>query len=301
MREPTKSERLLLVVFAAMIMVFLGLLLRGWLQRAMSQQQSQQEVLREQLVELRRWQGEKQIWEERGRWLAGNPLPAWEQENSDASFVQDLQRSVAASGIEILSQRLAENLTAPGFESVSVQLVVRASTEELVRWLHDLQQPGKFLAVNQLNIRADGDGENLRAEMQLTRFYRVVDAQALLEETPLMQEPTPAVMPDSEGMPGPVPEIAPESGQETAPPPIPAPPAGEDLDLVPLTPSQPAPELPGEAPLPSPPAESIDEEEELPPNPVLPFDDVFDPGNPDEPVSSPAPEVFDLLPVPATP
>jgi len=44
--------------------------------------------------------------------------------------------------------------------------------------------------------------------------------------------------------------------------------------------------------------EFIEADEDLPPNPVLPFDDVFDPNNPDEPVQSPGEEVFELLPVP---
>jgi len=282
MRSPTKSEQLLLAVFGAMILVFVGIVIWGWLQRSLTQQRSEEVVLREQIDELRRWQSEKDIWEIRGRWLAANPPPVWAQEASEAAFVQELQRSVAASGIEILAQRLAGSESIPGFEQVTVQLTIRASTEELVRWLHELQQPGKYLAVTQLNVRADGDGENLRAEVQLTRTYRLVDGSPMLEETQEMQAPTPEQdQASKENGEAYVPMSPPDTVEpltpESTPPPVPQVP-DEDFSMD----------------------EALEADEDLPPNPVLPFDDVFDPNNPDEPVQSPSEEVFELLPVPAT-
>jgi len=276
MRAPTKSEKFLLGIFGAMVLGFLGLVVWGWLQRSLAHQRSQEIVLREQTTELHRWQGEKETWESRGRWLAGNPPPPWQREDSEAAFVQDLQRSVAASGLEILSQRLAGSASLPGFEEVTVQLTVRASTEELVRWLHGLQQPGRFLAVRQLNVRADGDKENLRAELQLTQFYQTVDGVPRLEEGSSMPE----TIPDESDFPA--------EGEEVRVP------LSPPVPITPLTSSaDEEPDLPRD--------EFLEAEEDLPPNPVLPFDDVFDSDGSEDPVHSPDPEVFELLPVPATP
>jgi hypothetical protein len=300
---------MLLVVFGLMVLGFLCIVAWGWVQRSLAQHRSQEIVLREQIEELRRWQGERSLWETRGRWLAENPPPVWKKEDSEASFVQDLQRSVASSGIEILSQRLEESMTFPGFEEVTVQLTIRSSTEELVRWLHDIQQPGEFLAVGQLNIRVDGDKESLRAEVRLTRFYRVVDAAPAVEESEPMQETPPA---EDQNLDQPLNETgaAHLSGNaaDAAPTPEPDPtpaempsPAMEETSIVPPAPAPaPAPAPSAETPQPDVDnvTESAEPQEELQPNPVLPFDDVFDPNNPDEPIQTPAPEVFDLLPVP---
>jgi hypothetical protein len=282
MRAPTKSEQLLLIIFGAMILGFVGIVIWGWFQKSLTQQRTQEIILQEQIDELRRWQGEKDIWETRGRWLAANPPPLWSREDSEATFVQELQRSVAVSGIEILSQRLAGTESLRGFEEVNVQLTIRASTEELVRWLHDLQQPGKYLAVSQLNLRADGEGENLRAEIQLTRFYRVVDGSPMLEESQDMQQsPQEEENNFEEPGDGRVPMSPPDAIEPLTPSPLPTPET-----------SSPDVSLPTE--------DGAMAEEELPPNPVLPFDDVFDPSNPDEPIQSPDEAVFELLPVPET-
>ena len=124
-----------------------------------------------QLEELQNWIDQAALWEQRANWLAENPPPVWERDVTESELVQELQTSLAEAGMEILNQRLLETSDLPGFREIGVQLQLRGSTEAVVRWLHQLQQPGRYIAIRQFNLKSDADRTNLRAEIHLTRHY----------------------------------------------------------------------------------------------------------------------------------
>jgi hypothetical protein len=312
MRALTKSESLLLSIFGAAILILL--LLLGWqsLQRGLSGQRQRAAALQGQLDELQQWVGQEALWRTRGEWLAAHPLPLWQREASESGLVQDLQNSLAGASINIINQSLAGTEQFGDFFAVTVQLTLRATTEELVRWLHATQQPGEFIQIQQLNLRADNEPPNLRAEVRLTRYFHAggleassavpdaLDALPPGEETAGTEEPsgTDAASPKVTATSPPTEAESLRPTEESDPFPTEAiPTTGEDF--IPEPAAEPT------APLPPTPAPEVTPEEEtadLPPAPVLPLDELSD-DLPDDAFTEtlPAaedPATIELLPVP---
>jgi hypothetical protein len=309
MRAPTKSESLLLGVFGIVIVVLF--LILGWqaLQRGLTGQRQRAAALQGQLDELSQWVGQEAVWQERGRWLMENPLPLWQREASESGLVQELQTTLARAGINIINQSLAGTEQFGDFFAVTVQLTLRATTEELVRWLHATQQPGEFTQIEQLNLRADSEQPNLRAEVRLTRFFSLAgtpsDASTAEDEVPSLIRPT------EEGL-----EFAPEPGEENPLPPAAEEETEETRAIRPSTDAAasdrvvPSRNFADEDPRATPlaPGEEADattageEIEELEPAPVLPLDELAD-DYPDDQFTETLPaeenlEEIELLPVP---
>lgn len=211
MRAPTKSEKLLLVVFAAMLLFLLGILLWRALQQNLRGRHSADAALVAQIEELRGWTSQKDLWLERGAWLQENPPPAWDRETSEAELVQKLQSTLASNGIDIVGQRLIGTSEISGYREIAVQLTLRGTTEEIVRWLNAIQQPGEFIAIRQLNLRADQDKESLRVEVSLVRHYREVDGPSPVPQIDAGEEMS---ADEPAAVPADVPATEPDKGQQ---------------------------------------------------------------------------------------
>ena len=241
MRPLTKNEKLLGAVFAGIVFLMLVLVGTTFLRRTLDAGRKEQAALRSRLVELRDWEARRPVLERRAEWLAQHPLPVWDEQNSAAELVGDLQNSVAAMSIEINNQRLLDPVTMGDLREAGVQLNLKASTEELVRWLHQIQRPGDFVSVRQINLRSDSDKTNLRAELSLVKHYRMSANEAPADST------APA-LPAAELPPG-------APGRE--------PPGGPD-DLSQPEPPQPDSTQPSPQQIPEIPPPAIEAPEELP-------------------------------------
>ncbi len=171
MRALSRNEQVLAGILAALVLGFAFLLLIGAMRGALQNSGVQKANLETQLEELQNWIGQAAEWEKKAAWISENPPPQWDQDVSESGLVEELQASLADSGMEILNQRLLETSDLPGFHEIGVQLQLRGNTESVVRWLHQLQQPGRYIAIRQLNLKSDADKANLRVEIYLVRHY----------------------------------------------------------------------------------------------------------------------------------
>ncbi len=184
MREPTKSERTLMLLLGGIFVALLLLFAWQALQKKLQEHRKEEAELRKQLADMQPWIGQEPLWVERRTWLQENPPEQWHRETSEADLVQQLQTSLAAQGLDILNQRLIGAQDLAGFREIAVQITLRGTTEKIVRWLHEVQQPGEFVAIRQFNLRADADKANLRAEVFLVRHYQELDGTPTFEPLP---------------------------------------------------------------------------------------------------------------------
>lgn len=194
MREPTRTERFLMAVLGALVLLLVVLIVVRSVRGTLDRNRAEELRLRGLLEEYNSWIAQAEIWKEREQWLLTHQPLVWNREKSEADFAQMLQETVAAEGMQILGQRLAGSQEVGKFVESSIQMTIKGTTEAIIRWLHRLQQPGEFLSVRQLNLRLDGDKKNLRAEVGVVRFYR-------REEEFLEQEPAEGKVNPSEEVP----------------------------------------------------------------------------------------------------
>lgn len=275
MRTLTRNEKVLGGLFLALAVGLVLLVLASTARRWVQQGQTARRELQARIAEAQQWLDEEPLWRARADWLRANPLPPWHAEESEAELIQNLQASLAREGITINSQRLLTASEQPGQNTIGAELSLKGTTTQIVRWLHGIQQPGEFLTIRQINLRADADKTNLRADVSLVRHYGDASGEGnqptdLPVEPALLPESSPEsllpggteILPTEPAVPstpepipqlGPAPQLNPPTQVEPAesspdagafPPPLPTP---EQPDLVPMPipediPATPAPE-----------------------------------------------------------
>lgn len=164
-------EKILLIVFVSALLIA-GTFL-GWtrLSRDFAQRQTQIAKKDEQIAELRRWLGDRTVWENRERWMQSHPLPPYQKQHSEADFIQTIQASLAKYGVQTVDQRMQETRDGAVFVEVPVDLTLDATLEQLVRWLYDVQSPEAFRVISQIRLRSTGDSAKIRAEVSLYQIF----------------------------------------------------------------------------------------------------------------------------------
>jgi hypothetical protein len=237
MRTLTRNEKVLGGLFLALAIGLALLLLATSARRWVQQGQTATREVQARIAEARQWISERPVWTARADWLRANPLPVWQEDESEAELIQSLQGSLAREGLTINSQRLVAATDQPNRAEIGVELSIKGTTTQIVRWLHSLQQPGEFISIRQINLRADPDKTNLRADISLARHYSTTPSDNA--EDPPSQTPTQAEPPlptEADSTPAPDSSLADSPLLDPNPPDPPA-------DFVPPDPAIPSPSL----------------------------------------------------------
>lgn len=178
MPKLNKRERFLALGFGGILFVVGNFILLNWALNTLESFHSEILALEAQVRDTRLWIDDRDYWNERLAYLDGLQ-PHFETEAKTSS---DLTKLVASSAekhqVEILSQNMVEPAFLPGEQVVvSAKFRVKASFENLCRWLHELQQPDRFLAFDQFALRSDNKPPEVICDAVLSRHYN--------------QEPTP--------------------------------------------------------------------------------------------------------------
>ncbi len=148
----SNREKILLGAFVSALLLAGGMIGGSFLLGTLKAQRAlltQKEI---RLEEAEAWNADREKWLSRGEWLKEHPLPKFEGQQAEAAFVQEIQASVSAGGIEIVEQRIQESSSHHGIVEVGIDLVVQSNLEPFVRWLHDIRRAGAYRAIRHIRI-----------------------------------------------------------------------------------------------------------------------------------------------------
>lgn len=171
MRTLTPKEKRLFILLLAVVFLVANLIGLPWLQRQQKQLTARITDLRSQQETADVWMKEKDLWTERKTWLDANQPKMTNSGDASSSFLKLLQESAKQNKIKIIDQKLLEPERQSGYQAVSVRMTVNGNMEAIVKWLSTLQQPDKFQAVLKFNLKREGEGDNMRCDLDLARWY----------------------------------------------------------------------------------------------------------------------------------
>lgn len=171
MRKLTSGERKLSIVFGSMIFVLLNVLVLKHLMASSQRIHQRILTLDASLQENRELLKDRPYWESRQKWLAATPMGNYLAGESDSKFAESLQKSLTDAGLAIESQQLHEAKLANGVFSVSLDVVAKGRLEQIVRWLQQVQQPGKFLVVRAFSLKRFDEGSGMVARMTVCQLF----------------------------------------------------------------------------------------------------------------------------------
>ena len=180
------SERRLLTVFLSLFAVIVGGFGIMFAVRHFADAAGEVRALGERRDSLVQTLGESELWGERSRWIEEHIPTFGSREDASTQLLDAVSQKAESVGIEVRNKQLitdpnattnehpglgepAEPRRAAGiyFDRVAVVLEVDGDEEKIVRWLHEIQQPGAFMGVTHLTYSPTENGVRCNAQVSL--------------------------------------------------------------------------------------------------------------------------------------
>jgi hypothetical protein len=175
MRPLNRNERLMATALGAMLFLFVNLAGMRWIGGQMRDARAEISRLTTESAAARTMLQERPYWLARQAWVAEHPPEVYDERTSRSKYVQDVQAQVQAQKLTIMSQQPLETERDGRLALVGMEVTVQGRLEAIVRWLHKLQQPGRYETVRSFTLKQADDGNTMEANVRLGKVLRSGD------------------------------------------------------------------------------------------------------------------------------
>lgn len=134
--------------------------------------------LRRQVQENETWLKDRDFWEKRRQWLRQN-MPVTESlGKAQGLLLEELENSALEAGLTLEQPTLPPLTDKPeaAYREVKVGARLRGDQDKIMRWLAALQDPLRFLVLEELQMELDSKARSKVAQMQcqfvLARWFK---------------------------------------------------------------------------------------------------------------------------------
>ncbi len=175
MRPLNRNERIMATALGAMVFLFINLAGMRWLSGHLGETRSEMSRLEAESGAARTLLTERPHWLARQAWVAEHLPEIYDERTSRSKYVQQIQASVQAQNLTIESQQPLETERDGRLALVGMEVTVQGRLQSIVRWLHALQQPGKYETVRSFTLKQADDGNTMEATARLGKVLRSGD------------------------------------------------------------------------------------------------------------------------------
>ncbi|MBK8093326.1 MAG: hypothetical protein IPK32_15390 [Verrucomicrobiaceae bacterium] len=180
-----KSEKLLLGIFAALLLLMIGGGGVLFAYRNYAEIKDEVSQLGDQLENMRSQVASGEKWAARQSWLDDNIPGFASRQEASAKLLEAVQKEAETASVSLLGREILETTQALGpdglpldeaeqlnaFDRAAVKVTLNGVKEEdFYRWLHALQKPKSFIGITRLQINPSS--KSINAEVEFTQFYR---------------------------------------------------------------------------------------------------------------------------------
>ncbi len=173
MRALNRNERLLAIALGFIVLLLLNFAGMRWIADTMRGSRNRIAQLESENAALQHVLAERPYWTARQKWLEANPPAAYSERSSRAEFVQSVQSGIASQGLKIESQQPLDTERVGPLAVTNIDLVLSGRFQALIRWLHAIQQPGKYALIRSFTLKQGEDGNSMQLQVRLGKIYRV--------------------------------------------------------------------------------------------------------------------------------
>ncbi len=168
----SKRELTLAVAVAGIIFLLVNLALLRLVTQSRTRLMSDLETRRQELISLRTFAGDSELWAQRDAWLTAKQPPAENLEGAGVQLLEEIKQLAQQQNV------LLEKPDLQGVESNAVATVVPVTLETkstwpaLVDFLRTLQTPERFIVVQSADLRQDPeDKTQMRGKFRIARWF----------------------------------------------------------------------------------------------------------------------------------
>lgn len=166
-------ERVLFGVVAGTVFLMVNLFgVSGFFKR--------QSVLKAEIVSKRsalesaqRLVSERGLWEQRDAWLKQAQPTLTNQGSAGVELLDHIKEVAKNHSVNVLNPALGSLDQSPVRKAISVSFETKSPWPALIEFLHELQQPDRFLVLEKAGLEIDpGDATQIRGTFKASRWYK---------------------------------------------------------------------------------------------------------------------------------
>lgn len=172
MRKLTPSELRLALLFGGAIFVALNLFaIRSWM-TARASLTAGTEAARSSLAEGRSWIEAAGALGSANEWIKANPPPDQTAETASSELLANTRSAAKNAGITVVEENLLPVPSTTAGAAAALQVKVSGRSQDVTRFLFELQAPARWRSVPRLTIRSDAQPPNVVVDMEVRQYYR---------------------------------------------------------------------------------------------------------------------------------
>lgn len=173
MRTLNRNERMLAIAFGATLFLVLNLVGMRWIANQLRTLRGDISSQRAEAAAARQLLTQRPYYVAREEWLKTHPLPVYDERLSQSEFVQSVNAGIQSHKLKIISQVPSEAERTGTLAVAKIDLTLNGRLEAIVRWLHAVQQPGKFMFTERFTLKQGDDGNSMELQILLGKVYRL--------------------------------------------------------------------------------------------------------------------------------
>jgi len=178
MRPLNRNERLLAAIFGGVLFLIVNLVGMRWIGGHIRSANADIARLKNEAEQANIMLKMRPYWTARQMWVKDHPPGVYDEATSRAQYVQEVQTAVQAHQLKIESQQPLETERNGRLAMVGIDVTVQGRLEAIVRWLHALQEPGKYETVRSFTLKQADDANTMEAQVRLGKVLRAGDLAA---------------------------------------------------------------------------------------------------------------------------
>ena len=115
---------------------------------------------------------ESSQWAARQAWLTAKQPRLTNPEQTRVQLLEQIKEAARANDVLLESPELGDLEVQTAYRSVSVQVTAKSSWESVVKFLHAMQQPDRFIVFETANIQIDpGNANRMACKFKIAKWY----------------------------------------------------------------------------------------------------------------------------------
>lgn len=172
MRPLNRNEQLLALALGGALFLVLNLFGMRWVADQMRSGRAEIAQLESDAAAARQLLKQKPFWTARQDWLLVHQPDLYDARTSRSKFVEEVQASVTTNKLQIASQQPQTDEQQGMLATTWIDLTVTGRLEAIVRWIHALQQPGKYAVVKSFTLKQADEGNTMELHVLLGKIFR---------------------------------------------------------------------------------------------------------------------------------
>lgn len=172
MNRLTSRERILLVLVLGVLFVLGNMSLFSWLSGKNAKIRTEFASKRSELKSMKVILEGGQLWAEREAWLNANQPKLTSPEQAGVQLLDQIKEVARANDVLLESPELGGLEVQSACRSVSVQVATKSTWPNLVKFLHSMQQPGRFIVFESANLQIDpSNATRMACRFKIAKWY----------------------------------------------------------------------------------------------------------------------------------